>query len=309
MIPLLIGLAALVAVIVAVVVLRRRSKGAMQVPSQSVIVNTPNGPAVVTQEIPPNQLVTTPSGQQVLVPPSEYPTPKITPIPPDVRGQEALERWLKLNELPPDLQFNPVPPPVAEPKPAVPMPPPPPPPRTPAPPPRIPARTPAAPPPPPPPMPTPSATPAVQGGTGSQYSADEATAMLRAHNTRRAAKGTPVLTWDSSLASFAQEWAENLKARNIPLEHRSPNQFGENLAWDSGLQMNPEQVLTGWVEDEEPFYNHATGQCQGGVCGHATQVWWRDTQRVGCGRARNGRQQWVVCNYDPPGNIRGRKPY
>lgn len=42
-------------------------------------------------------------------------------------------------------------------------------------------------------------------------------------------------------------------------------------------------------------------------CGHYTQVVWANTKRVGCAAAecRNG-GTFVVCSYDPPGNMDGR---
>ena len=48
--------------------------------------------------------------------------------------------------------------------------------------------------------------------------------------------------------------------------------------------------------------------------GHYTQMVWKDTTAIGAGKAiiLEGEQKgWlvVVCNYDPPGNIAGVKPY
>jgi len=45
------------------------------------------------------------------------------------------------------------------------------------------------------------------------------------------------------------------------------------------------------------------------VCGHYTQIVWRDTKQVGCGVARDNRREIWVCNYDPPGNWVGHRPY
>ena len=50
---------------------------------------------------------------------------------------------------------------------------------------------------------------------------------------------------------------------------------------------------------------------------HVLALVWRDTRRVGCGVAActSGSpfraKDWtlVVCNYDPPGNVVGEKPY
>ncbi|NET40232.1 MAG: hypothetical protein F6K19_51255 [Cyanothece sp. SIO1E1] len=55
-----------------------------------------------------------------------------------------------------------------------------------------------------------------------------------------------------------------------------------------------------------------TGQCRGNQssCYHYTQVVWRRTNKLGCGIADHRRLgKIVVCNYDPPGNFLGQRPY
>jgi hypothetical protein len=36
---------------------------------------------------------------------------------------------------------------------------------------------------------------------------------------------------------------------------------------------------------------------------------WSTTKEVGCGVARNSRREVWVCNYDPPGNYIGKRPF
>ena len=48
--------------------------------------------------------------------------------------------------------------------------------------------------------------------------------------------------------------------------------------------------------------------------GHDTQMVWKDTTAIGAGKAtiqEGERKGWlvIVCNYDPPGNTAGKKPY
>jgi hypothetical protein len=42
---------------------------------------------------------------------------------------------------------------------------------------------------------------------------------------------------------------------------------------------------------------------------HYTQMIWRDTTALGCGEAICDKTLIVACNYDPPGNYIGRRPY
>ena len=66
-----------------------------------------------------------------------------------------------------------------------------------------------------------------------------------------------------------------------------------------------------WVV-EGSTYNYNTNSCDGsGMCGHYTQMVWRDTKRLGCASlvCDNGAGVFITCNYDPPGNYVGEKPY
>lgn len=130
--------------------------------------------------------------------------------------------------------------------------------------------------------------------------------MLAAHNDWRSQVEVPPLQWSAELADYAQAWANELSDRNA-FEHRSNNSYGENLFTGSGRQWSPTEVVNAWGSEVED-YNYATNQCSG-VCGHYTQMVWRDTTQVGCGVARTADREVWVCNYNPPGNYVGEKPY
>jgi pathogenesis-related protein 1 len=130
--------------------------------------------------------------------------------------------------------------------------------------------------------------------------------MVEAHNSYRAKVETPPLTWSDSLATRAEQWATMLIERGEYAPRRD-GQFGENLFEISGGRATTASVVAAWVS-EAANYNHETNSCTA-RCGHYTQVIWRGTRRVGCGVARDARREVWVCDYDPPGNIVGEKPY
>jgi uncharacterized protein YkwD len=130
--------------------------------------------------------------------------------------------------------------------------------------------------------------------------------ILAAHNAVRARVGTAPLAWSDRLAGHSQDWADTLLAHR-QFVHRPKSSYGENLFEITGAAASPGQVVNAWAA-ESRNYEYRSNGCRG-VCGHYTQIVWGETKEVGCGVARvAGREIWV-CNYDPPGNWVGKRPY
>jgi len=130
--------------------------------------------------------------------------------------------------------------------------------------------------------------------------------MLAAHNQIRSRVDAPPLTWSASLAAHAYDWALFL-LRHGQFRHRPNPIFGENLYEITGGHALPFEVVGEWAS-EVRHYDYRTNACRG-VCGHYTQIVWRGTRQVGCAVASNRDQEVWVCNYDPPGNWVGERPY
>lgn len=132
--------------------------------------------------------------------------------------------------------------------------------------------------------------------------------FLNAHNTARAQVGVGPLTWDNTVAAYALNYT-NSRIGDCNLVH-SGGPYGENLAEGTGSFSGTDAVKL-WV-DEKVNYNYDTNTCAAGkVCGHYTQVVWRNSVRLGCARVlcNNGNWWFITCSYDPPGNYIGQKPY
>ncbi len=134
--------------------------------------------------------------------------------------------------------------------------------------------------------------------------------ILDAHNRWRAKVNVPPLRWSQKLANYAQEWADNPEAQGGPIElqHRSggTSGAGENMAGGSSVT----EMVDRWGSEGEN-YDYATNSCRPGkVCGHYTQVVWRNSTDLGCGVApHKSYGKLLVCNYSPPGNYNGQRPY
>jgi pathogenesis-related protein 1 len=141
--------------------------------------------------------------------------------------------------------------------------------------------------------------------------------IVAAHNAARAAvvpaPATPLpqMQWSESDAEVARAYA----AKCVFAHNAARGPRGENLYANSGGTKSPAAVVGSWVS-EAKNYTYATNQCSG-VCGHYTQVVWRDSVKVGCAMQRctvnspfgGGAWDNWVCDYSPAGNFVGRKPY
>jgi len=130
--------------------------------------------------------------------------------------------------------------------------------------------------------------------------------ILAVHNAVRARVRMPPLAWSDRLAARSQDWANTLLARRQFI-HRPNSTYGENLFEITGATASPARVVNAWAA-ESRTYDYISNRCSG-MCGHYTQIVWGDTKEVGCAVARGGGREVWVCNYDPPGNWVGRRPY
>lgn len=127
--------------------------------------------------------------------------------------------------------------------------------------------------------------------------------MLEAHNRARAEHCAPPLAWSEELEETAQGWADRLASRGCQLEHSS-TQLGENLAMGTAGMMDASDVVQRWYREKEEFDFSSGGFSM--ETGHFTQLVWADTRAVGCATSTCQDMDIWVCNYDPPGNVRGQ---
>ncbi|XP_020228108.1 pathogenesis-related protein PR-1 [Cajanus cajan] len=136
-----------------------------------------------------------------------------------------------------------------------------------------------------------------------------ASQFLVPQNAARALVRLRPLVWDPKLTRYAQ-WYANQRRNDCALHH-SNGPYGENIFWGSGTGWKPAQAVSAWVEERQ-WYNYAQNSCADGqMCGHYTQVVWRSTTKVGCASVvcSGGKGTFITCNYDPPGNYYGERPY
>ena len=154
------------------------------------------------------------------------------------------------------------------------------------------------------------------------------TRVLASHNAIRQRLGVPPLSWSTNLESLSAEWANflvsdaacSVRRRGSVGLPAHKNGVGENIQiyepqrWDDGrvevANVDEDAVVVEWAR-QALDYNYTTNKCAVNKdCDNYTQVVWRDSQVLGCAAAScPGKEQIWVCNYDPPGNFLGQKPY
>ncbi len=173
--------------------------------------------------------------------------------------------------------------------------------------------------------------------------------FVAAHNAARKPLAIDPLTWSDDLAAEAleslQQQQETLiraaqdgwTTGQIPLPtHRTDHKYGENVAVWAGTSSKPaEHAIALWLR-EKPVFDllNALGSYRVGdelpptaaphkeqppplIVGHYTQIIWRSTRQLGAAQLTfdladdQATRHYVaiICNYDPPGNRLGERPY
>ena len=139
------------------------------------------------------------------------------------------------------------------------------------------------------------------------------TPILRQHNSCRSTLQLSPMTWSDALAKDALVWARHLAAIDKGQHDASiRGKEGENIFWGTSGAFTYEQMVDFWVSEKKSFKYGVFPDCRtepGAVVGHYTQIVWKNTTAVGCALASNGKTDYLVCRYSPPGNVEGEKPY
>ncbi|XP_068652729.1 pathogenesis-related protein 1C-like [Aristolochia californica] len=132
--------------------------------------------------------------------------------------------------------------------------------------------------------------------------------FLDGHNNARKAVGVPPLVWEPLLATYARVYS-NQRRHDCRLVHSSALVFGENIFWGQGRRWTAKDAVNAWVAEKQ-YYHHKSNSCSGPDCSHYTQIVWRNTERVGCAKIIcDSGDSFITCEYYPPGNYIGDRPY
>ncbi|KAK4849585.1 hypothetical protein QYF36_026341 [Acer negundo] len=90
---------------------------------------------------------------------------------------------------------------------------------------------------------------------GLAHAQDSPQDFVNAHNAARSEVGVGTVTWDDQVAAYAQNYANQRT-----------------------------QAVQMWVNEKSDYDYNSNTCAPGKVCGHYTQVVWRNSVRIGCAK-------------------------
>jgi pathogenesis-related protein 1 len=152
------------------------------------------------------------------------------------------------------------------------------------------------------------------GRNGSRLTSEEVGMLVTLHNIARTEAGVDPLVWSKNLAVYAQTWADHLASTGCRIEHRPRSgkwkqEHGENIFIGTAGYYGVGNAAKAWEREKSVYHGAVLNSSNWFPSGHYTQMIWKNTSRIGCAKAECRGNVIVVCNYDPPGNILGQKPY
>ncbi|KAM0256022.1 hypothetical protein ACHAQJ_005219 [Trichoderma viride] len=144
-----------------------------------------------------------------------------------------------------------------------------------------------------------TAAPAIPSNEPSySISSSFTSAILNSTNTYRRQYNASSLSWNTTLEKFATSYLQSDTTCRFA---HSGGPYGENLAIGYA---NATASVEAWGNEEEEYNFNDPGFSE--ETGHFTQLVWKTTTTVGCGRKLCGTRGWfVVCEYWPRGNVGG----
>jgi hypothetical protein len=129
-------------------------------------------------------------------------------------------------------------------------------------------------------------------------------------NNYRARHQSPPLTWDETIATFAQQWSFYLLSNNL-FQHSGSALYGENLAYFEGygndIVILLKKAIDNWY-NEITLYNFTNPGYKQGT-GHFTCLVWKSSTKFGMGFSidpSNNNKVDITFNSEPPGNYQGQ---
>ncbi|GFZ50015.1 hypothetical protein JCM24511_07768 [Saitozyma sp. JCM 24511] len=151
----------------------------------------------------------------------------------------------------------------------------------------------------------PTTSSAVAAATSSAASSTDINTLLSLHNNLRAQYGASAVTWNDTLAAYAQADASTC------VYGHTGGPYGENIAAIGGSGADLTGDFNMWANEAAQYNWNSPGYSD--ATGHFTQIVWKATTQIGCGWQTCGPDTifanftadslYLVCEYMARGNI------
>ena len=151
----------------------------------------------------------------------------------------------------------------------------------------------------------------------------QVSSFVNSHNYYRSAVNPPArympkVIFNNQVASTANTWAAKCTWAHSGTPGVGENLYATSVRTPYPSYFNPNTSVNAWAS-EKPYYNYYTNSCTSShSCGHYTQIIWANSTSIGCafqdcpyikGIPWPNGGTIVVCQYYPPGNWWGQRPY
>ena len=147
--------------------------------------------------------------------------------------------------------------------------------------------------------------------TGMAFAENRLKQFIDLHNQEREALNLPVLEWSDELAEGAQGWAVAMAFKNQV--GQSGSGLGENVWSGENNSATLEDIFNLWTAQRDNFIAEQAVPNNCAIswenCAAYGQIVWSQTTHIGCAAAASVDKDYIVCRYNPPGNIEGQTAY
>ncbi|KAL5107340.1 Peptidase inhibitor R3HDML [Taenia crassiceps] len=135
---------------------------------------------------------------------------------------------------------------------------------------------------------------------------------------RPRASNMMLMRYSNKLEGLAERWARQCKySHTDPREYSEYKGIGQNIAASGGVIPTVRWLANMW-RAQAKHYTYSNNSCIPlKICQHYMQMVWAGSAQLGCAvnRCDSMKPRWpppvyyLVCQYSPAGNFKGRKPY
>jgi hypothetical protein len=140
----------------------------------------------------------------------------------------------------------------------------------------------------------------------SIFTADQIIQITNYINAYRELNQAPVLSWESDISTYSQNWSNYLLLNNL-FDHSGTPIYGENMTWFQGYNLDMISIIQlaidSWYNEISSYDFSNPGFSE--ETGHFTNLVWVNSSSFGIGYSYDNVSDTAIVTFNnsPPGNI------